>query len=122
MAKYNLSDMEYEIMEAIWQCGKKLSFSEIMGIVESNGHQWKKQTVQTFLGRLTEKGVLKSDKIGLRRFYYPVTTKEQYIANWTHDFVNENYEGSIGKFLVAFTGGKALSTEEADELHKFLQE
>ena len=80
MAKYNLSEAEYEIMEYIWKQNCMLKFSDIMEFLSEKGHEWRKQTVQTFLTRLIEKGVLKAQKDGNYRLYYPAMSEEEYIS------------------------------------------
>lgn len=46
----------------------------------------------------------------------------EYISSWTKDLLDEEFDGSLAGFLLAFTGGKKLSREAAEELHKFLDE
>lgn len=41
-------------------------------------HEWKPQTVGTFLGRLVNKEFMRVEKIGNHNYYYPITTLEQY--------------------------------------------
>ena len=111
--KYNLSEAEYEIMKFIWEQGDNIGFNDIMEYTQKKGHTWKKQTVQTFLTRLIDKGVLKAEKVGNKRYYSPSTTETEHICKWTHEFKN---------FMLAFTGGNSLTEEEARELHEFLDE
>lgn len=120
MAKYNLSEAEFEIMEYIWSKGEKLSFSDIMNFTNSKGHTWKKQTVQTFLTRLIEKGALEAERKDNKRYYYSVLRQEEYVSKWTKCLVKKEFGGTLKGFLSAFTGGRKLSEEEAKELHEFL--
>lgn len=122
MSKYNLSEAEYEIMEYIWKRNCMLKFSDIMEYLSEKVHEWKKQTVQTFLTRLIEKGVLKAQKEGHCRLYYPAMSEEEYISKWTKNIVKNAFGNSLKEFLVAFTGGKKLTKEEAAELHDFLEQ
>lgn len=57
---------------------KHLQLSEIMvHFNEEEKKAWKKQTVNTFLSRLAQKGFLNIDKSGKRAIYIPsVTSKE----------------------------------------------
>ena len=82
--KYNLSEAEYEIMKFIWEQGDNIGFNDIMEYTQKKGHTWKKQTVQTFLTRLIDKGVLKAEKVGNKRYYSPSTTETEHICKWTH--------------------------------------
>lgn len=122
MTRFNLSEAEYEIMEFIWENNRKMGFAEIMEFTGSQGHEWKKQTVQTYLTRLIEKRALTAEKEGNRRYYYPAMTRQEYISVWTKRFIKESFDNSLAEFLCAFTGGKSLTEEEAKELHDFLNE
>lgn len=121
MPKYNLSDTEYALMEFIWQSDAELSFSEIMDYCSSTLKQpWKKQTVQTFLTRLIDKGALTAVRRGVKRYYSPAMSKTDFISKWTQGFLDEEYDGSLKKFMTALTGGNRLSEDEIKELHEFL--
>lgn len=122
MMRFNLSEAEYEIMEFIWEHDRKMSFCEIMEFTSREGHEWKKQTVQTYLTRLIEKRALKAEKEGNRRYYYPAMSKQEFISAWTRRFIEKSFGNSLTDFLSAFTGGKSLTEEEAKELHNFLDE
>ena len=53
----HLSKTEYEIMEYFWEMGDKYTFGELMKYFNENlDKNWKKQTLNTFLSRLIEKG------------------------------------------------------------------
>lgn len=59
----HLSKTEYEIMEYFWEMGDKYTFGELMKYFNENlDKNWKKQTLNTFLSRLIEKGLLKKKK------------------------------------------------------------
>ena len=55
MAKYNLSEAEYEIMEYIWKQNCMLKFSDIMEFLSEKGHEWRKQTIVVQLSRQKSK-------------------------------------------------------------------
>ena len=58
------------------------NFAEIMVHFTEEGKTWKKQTVNTFLSRMIQKGYLKSDKTkGPRAVYLPVFTKKNFMKN-----------------------------------------
>lgn len=119
---FNLSDTELEIMEFIWKAEKKLTFKEIMEYVnESMGKNWKKQTVSTYLTHLQESELLEVDKTMPRTYLYSAAcSKEEYEHLCVKQLVQKSFDGSISKFVAAFTGGKKLTKEEADELRKLI--
>lgn len=125
-SKYNLSATEMEIMEYVWSTDKKLIAAEILNYFNENkSKNWKKQTLNTFLVKLIEKGVLQYDVSKNKKYYYPTTqsqTKTEHIKHWTQSFIQNTFDGSLYHFLYAFTGGSPLSENDADELRKYLEE
>lgn len=125
-SKYNLSATEMEIMEYVWSTDKKLIAAEILNYFNENkSKNWKKQTLNTFLVKLIEKGVLQYDVSKNKKYYYPTTqsqTKTEHIKHWTQSFIQNTFDGSLYHFLYAFTGGSPLSENDADELKKYLEE
>ena len=125
-SKYNLSATEMEIMEFLWDTNKKLSASEILKYFNDNkSKNWKKQTLNTFLVKLIEKGALQYDVSKNKKYYYPTAqsqTKTEHIKHWTQSFIQNTFDGSLYHFLYAFTGGSPLSENDADELKKYLEE
>ena len=70
----HLSKTEYEIMEYFWGMGDKYTFGELMKYFNENlDKNWKKQTFNTFLSRLIEKGLLKKEKEGKKTCYQMTT-------------------------------------------------
>ena len=70
-SKYNLSATEMEIMEFLWDANKKSSASEILKFFNENKEKnWKKQTLNTFLVKLIEKGALQYDMVKNKKYYY----------------------------------------------------
>lgn len=121
---YGLSDTEDFIMEAIWEHGGPLQFHEIMDYFRIHEQKdWKKQTLHTHLTRLIKKGALKNIGTGGRNTYVPAMSKEAYIQQWTCRFLDDAFDGSLGRFMAALTGGgKRLSEKELQELRQFLKE
>ncbi len=125
-SKYNLSATEMEIMEYVWSTDNKLIAAEILNYFNENkSKNWKKQTLNTFLVKLIEKGALQYDVSKNKKYYYPTAqsqTKTEHIKHWTQSFIQNTFDGSLYHFLYAFTGGSPLSENDADELKKYLEE
>lgn len=124
MGWHGLSDAEYDLMQLFWDenAGETQTLNDVIAFMETKGHVWKQQTAHTVLTKLIGKGVLQSKKIGFRKYYSIKLTQQEYLSLWTKGMVERDYGGSLTNFLMAFTGGKALSEEEAKELHDFLDE
>jgi len=63
--------------------------------LEAPGISWKRQTINTFLGRLLEKGLVIHDSE--KRKYIFAYTKEEYVSHRVKEFLDEEYSGSIKK-------------------------
>lgn len=121
--KYGLSPTEYEIMEFIWAADHKLTFKEIFQHFNETKHKdWKKQTLSTYIKLLQDAGHLLVDSNGARYRYYPLHSRQAHINAWMRSIYADSFDNSIGKVLAAFTGGKKLSQEDADELRAYLEE
>ena len=106
MGWYGLSDSEHEIMKYIWK-HEEVTLREVVAWLENRGYTWKQQTVYTLLNRLIDKEAI---------------TEDELIGQWTENLVENEYQGSLKNFLLAFTRRKSLTRTEADELRKILDE
>lgn len=118
---YGLSYTEKEIMDYLWETGEAVTFKELLDYVNTVLEKgWKKQTLSTYLKNLQLLDVIGVDDSQKNYKYYATCTREEHIHKWTQKLVNESFGSSLGKFVRAFSGGKKLSKEEADELRKLL--
>ncbi len=116
MAQYKLGEVETAFANLIWDnepmpsgqlaalCGKKLG--------------WKKSTTYTVLRKLCDRGIFQNEggmvtsRIG----------REEFIAHRSEEFVEEEFDGSLPKFLAAFTSRKKLDQEEIKQIQKLIDE
>ena len=101
MGWYGLSDSEHEIMKYIWK-HEEVTLREVVA--------W------------LDKEAITAIKKGNYRLYYPAITEDELIGQWTENLVENEYQGSLKNFLLAFTRRKSLTRTEADELRKILDE
>ncbi|WP_251387111.1 BlaI/MecI/CopY family transcriptional regulator [Mediterraneibacter agrestimuris] len=119
--KYDLTNTEMEIMDFLWIQEKDVSFKEILTYANEKLHKdWKRQTLSTYLKNLQMAGLVKAIDSKKNYSYYAACTKEEHIHKWTKDLVKKSYGNSIERFMVAFSGGKKLDKEVADQLRKLL--
>lgn len=120
---YGFSKTEYEVMDMIWTENREMRFGEIMDyFVTVKKKKWKIQTLKTYLIRLVDKGTLKAKKVGHNCIYSPAISKEEYLQQWTHSFLDKTFQGSLRNFICAFTGNSKLSRQEVEELREFWEE
>ena len=117
-----MSATEFYILQYLWTRETPATFSEIMvHFNEEEKKAWKKQTVNTFLSRLAQKGFLNVDKSGKRAIYIPSVTSKKFYENYAQEIINDSYNGSIKEFLSAFTAGHKLSATEKANLISYIQ-
>lgn len=108
-------------MEYLWKEGTEKGFVEIMGFLNDEaGKDWKKQTVNTFLKRLIDKGLIAVQQRGHSRVYRAALTADAYEQGCAKKILDDYYDGSINAFLSALTGGGKIDKQFADELRRLV--
>ncbi|MBO7425427.1 MAG: BlaI/MecI/CopY family transcriptional regulator [Clostridiales bacterium] len=117
MEELILFEAEKRLMEIIWK-EAPIESGKLVKIAESSIN-WNKSTTYTVLRKLVAKGFVKNED-ALVSVLIP---KEKVLISESNQVVEENFSGSLPKFVAAFLGNKkALSDEDADELIKLIRE
>lgn len=117
-----MSATEFYILKYLWSRETPATFSEIMThFNEEEKKEWKKQTVNTFLTRLAQKGFLNIDKSGKRAIYIPSVSKKKYYEDYAQQIIEDSYEGSLKNFVCAFTENHKLTSNEKEELLTYVR-
>ena len=122
MLRNAMSATEFYILEYLWTRETPATFSEIMNHFNNEEKkEWKKQTVNTFLTRLAQKGFLNIDKSGKRAIYIPSVSKKKYYEDYAQQIIEDSYEGSLKNFICAFTENHKLTSNEKEELLTYVR-
>jgi len=109
-------------MNYLWQHEDGLSFRKIYDhFTLECGKEWKRQTLYTHLTILADKGFIHIEGTRRRMVYYPAVSLEDYRRDYATNVITKTYDGSLKKFVAAFTGQQALDAEEAKELIELVQ-
>lgn len=93
-----LSKCEKEVMETIYSMGTEPTLNEIREVVNPNhGHQWKPQTVSTFLARLVKKGWLSMYRKGRYCYYKTLRTRKEFETCLFEELLAAGFGGNIEK-------------------------
>lgn len=114
MDRIQLAETEYEFAEIIWEKGEITSGDLVQECEAKFG--WKKSTTYTVLSRLCKKGVLKNENAVVTA----ILMKEEYDALQTEQFINQNFSGSLPRFLAAFMSRKKLSEKQIQEIQEMI--
>ena len=120
-----LPDSELEVMQAIWECSPQtsenvqpVSRSQIEEILQEKSMAL--TTLLTLLTRLTDKGFVKTEKIGRSNAYTPLVSQADYLAAQSRSFLDKLCGGSISTFASALCDS-GLTKEELEELRQLLE-
>ncbi len=114
-----ISSAEWEVMNVVWDRAP-LTAAEVFAALPAD-HGWKQKTVNTFLARLDEKGVLKVAKRDGVNVYAPRLRREDCVAAESESFLHRVFQGAAGPLLLHFCEQQDLSAEEIEELQRLLR-
>ena len=116
MTDYRLGEIEMRFAEIIWQ-NEPLSSGELVKLCEEKLN-WKKTTTYTILHRVCDRGLFQNEN----SIVTSLVSKEEFLAGQSEKFVEDTFEGSLPRFLAAFTTRNKLSDKEIQELQKIIEE
>ena len=116
MEKYKLGEMEQRFAELIWE-NAPIKTRDLI-ILCSEEFNWKRTTTYTMLKRLCDRGIFVNDNSEVKI----LLKKEVFLAEKGQEFLEETFEGSLPRFLTAFTRHKKLSKKEIQEIQKLINE
>jgi predicted transcriptional regulator len=116
-----LPDAEFEIMKVVWANEPPITTNEIMEQL-GNKKKWKAPTVISLMLRLVKRGFLRTEKSGKERLYFPLVTKEEYLAFETGHFMKTVHENSFLSLVNTLYSGKQISDRDLEEMLNWLKE
>ncbi len=111
-----LTESEENLANIIWD-NEPVKSSELVKMCEEK-FGWKKSTTYTMLKRIEEKSVFKNEDSLVKS----LISKNDYNSKKSKSFLEENFGGSLPKFLTAFSKHNKLSKDEINELQKLIDE
>ncbi|WP_294405387.1 BlaI/MecI/CopY family transcriptional regulator [uncultured Clostridium sp.] len=115
-----ISESEWEVMKLLWNKSPLTSEEIIESLSKDNN--WTKQTIKTFIIRLTKKNAIGYEKEGRIYKYYPLVDEKDCRKYENKSFLQKVYNGSLGVLISNFLEEENLSTNEIEELEKILKE
>ncbi|WP_298016973.1 BlaI/MecI/CopY family transcriptional regulator [uncultured Dysosmobacter sp.] len=115
MGEYKLGAIERKFAELIWR-HEPLSSGQLVKLCQQELN-WKKSTTYTVLRRLCQRGIFQNrDSV-----VTSLLTEQEFDARQSQQFVEEAFDGSLPKFLAAFTRQKKLTEREIEELEQLIR-
>lgn len=110
-----LSQAEENLGELIWD-NEPIKSSELVKLCKEK-YSWSKSTTYTLLKRIEKKEIFENKNSLVRS----KMSMEDYETKIGSDFIEENYDGSLPKFLTAFTRKNRLTEEEIAQLEELIE-
>ena len=114
-----ISPAEWEVLNVLWDRAPATAAEVFEALPQDK--EWHAKTVNTFLARLVEKGVLEVQREGRSNVYLPRKTREQCIQAEGQSFLNRVFRGAFGPMLLHFVENADLSEDEIRELERLLR-
>lgn len=115
MEQYKLGEMEQKFADLIW-AHAPIATGELVKLCEQ-AFGWKRTTTYTMLKRLCLRDLFANENgvVEIR------TSREDFQAAQGEQFLIDNFEGSLPRFLTAFSRRKKLSSREVEELRRLIE-
>ena len=113
-----ISEAEWTVASVLWAAGP-LTAGEVMQRLPA-GHGWAQKTVNTFLTRLVEKGVLAVERVGKANRYRARVSREVCVREESRSFMDRVFGGMAGPAVAHFLEHGDLSAREVAELQALL--
>ena len=114
-----VSEAEWSVLEILWE-GERFALGEITKALK-NVNGWSKNTVHTYLTRMSGKGLVIIDKEN-EKPYSAAVTREECAKKERGELLHKVYRGATGNLIAAFLKESDISREEIEKLRVLLDE
>lgn len=114
---FTASEAEREVLEKLWDQKEGIKQSQLLALFEADGKEWKRQTLNTFLSRLEEKGLVTRE----HRIVKTVVSREDYHYKQIQAAIDAMYGGRLSNLVAAYYKGEHISESEKKELKRIVE-
>ena len=112
-----LTEAEWSILEILWK-GERFSLKEITDSLYPV-RKWSKNTVHTYLTRMSEKGLVLVDR-SCQKPYGAAVSRDECVGEERSRLLNKAYGGHTGDLIAAFLKDSPISRKEVERLKSML--
>ena len=108
--------IESRFADMIWE-NEPVRTAQLVRMAEKE-FGWKRTTTGTVIRRLCDKGIF----LNTGSVITSLISREEYYAQKSVQYVEKTFSGSLPAFITAFTSGRKLTKQEADEICRMIRE
>lgn len=116
--KTQITDAEWEVMRVVWTLHQATS-KDIIDVLHFK-KQWKQATAKTLIGRLVQKGLLKTEKDGKRYLYSAAVDEAESVKVLEHRLFDRICNKEVGKTIANMIAEATLSHSDIELLEQTL--
>lgn len=116
--KYQLTPVEYELMEILWSLGQGTVHDVMLKL--PNNRQLAYTSVSTILRILQQKKFLLAEKQGRQHIYRPILTKQTFTVYTVKKIVNDVFSGNSANLVAYLVDQHQLSATEINTIQALL--
>ena len=105
-------------MEVLWEKGDSIKTRQLLELFNERGKDWKRQTLNTFLSRLEEMGLVTRT----RSIVSAAGTRTDFKKLQGEELLEKLYDGSLSSFCMALSGRNSITAEEKKKLDALIDE
>lgn len=116
--KYNLTPVELELMEILWEIGKG-TVREVMAYLPEN-RNLAYTSVSTILRILEQKKIVSTQKSGRQHIYIPKINKQAFASHSIKKMVNQVFSGSPVELVSYLVNKNDLTVDDITAIQKIV--
>ncbi len=116
MNDIQLGAVEAKFADMIWAAAPVTTSALVKTAEEA--FAWKRTTTHTVIKRLCEKGLF----VNTGGTVTALISRDEFYAMQSERIVEQNFSGSLPAFVAAFTSNRGLSSKEAKELRRLIDQ
>jgi predicted transcriptional regulator len=125
-----ISNAEFEVLEALWQhypasandIIAKLNEGAISSAGENQDKQWHDKTVKTLLNRLVKKQAIGFEKQQRHYLYSPRLEREAYTLKESKSLVERMFSGKLAPLVAGFAKQNDLNKDDISALKSLISD
>lgn len=113
-----ITDAEWEVMRVVWS-NNQVTSREIISVLEDKMN-WKQATIKTLIGRLVDKGLLKTEPQGNKFLYTAEVSEEESVRDVTENMLAHVCSRKVGSTIADLIDQALLSHDDVKLLEEAL--